>query len=331
MTAIDRRSLIVGTLIAGSGTNAARARGAPEQMVTTGPFPPPQGHERFPIWPGQVPGGEHVRVQQVETRRSPGGGPDESVFTHVVTPTLTLVRPAKANGAAMLLIPGGGYSQVSLGHEGYAVARRLAEAGYACFCLLYRLPGDGWAAGAEAPLQDAQRALRLVRALAPRERFDANRVGVMGFSAGGHLAAWLTSRAQQDSYAPIDGADREPIKAALAAYLYPVIQMEGPFVHAGSRTQLLGPAPSVDRMRAYSLDRDIDGDMPPVLMTHAIDDPTVPVDNSLAMLAALRARKIPVECHLFENGGHGFGLSAPPAAPAPWPDLFLHFARRHGL
>ena len=153
----------------------------------------------------------------------------------------------------------------------------------------------------------------------------------MGFSAGGHLAAWLTSRVQQDSYAPIDAADREPIKAAVAAYLYPVIQMEGPFVHTGSRRQLLGPNPSAERMRAYSVDRDVDGNAPPVFLAHAIDDPAVPVDNSLAMLAALRARRIPVECHLFENGGHGFGLSAPPAAPASWPDLFLDFARRHKL
>jgi dienelactone hydrolase len=328
MTSIDRRTLLAGTI-----ASAAMAGPALGQTVKTGPFPlpQPQGFERFPIWPGKAPGGDQVTVQEVETLRRPESGPDDGVFAHVVTPTLTLLRPAKPNGAAILLIPGGGYSRVAIGHEGYNVSRRLAAAGYACFSLLYRLPADGWAAGAEAPLQDAQRALRLVRALAPRERYDANRVGVMGFSAGGHLAAWLTSRTQVESYKSVDSADREPIKAAVAAYIYPVIQMEGPFVHAGSRTQLLGETPSPERMRDYSLDQDVSAETPPVFLAHAIDDPAVPVDNSLAMLASLRARGIAAECHLFENGGHGFGLVAPPAAPAPWPDLFLDFAKRHGL
>ncbi|MBZ9646482.1 alpha/beta hydrolase [Sphingobium sp. 3R8] len=324
MNPIDRR-----TLIAGAMASAGLASPALGQTVKTGPFPLPAGFERFPIWPDRAPGGDTVQVQEVETLRQPDSGPDDGVFAHVVTPTLTLLRPENPNGAAILLIPGGGYSRVAIGHEGYDVARRFAEAGYACFSLLYRLPGDGWAAGAEAPLQDAQRALRLVRALSVRERFEANRVGVMGFSAGGHLAAWLTSRAPVESYKPVDSADREPIKAAVAAYLYPVIQMEGPFVHQGSRTQLLGADPSPARMRAYSLDQDVSADTPPVFLAHAIDDPAVPVENSLAMLAALRARKIAAECHLFENGGHGFGLAASPAAPAPWPDLFLDFAKRH--
>jgi len=230
-----------------------------------------------------------------------------------------------------MLIPGGGYSRVAIGHEGYSIARRFAEAGYVCFVLLYRLPADGWAAGAEAPLQDAQRALRLVRSMAGKEKFDANRVGVIGFSAGGHLAAWLTSRTPVESYKPVDAADREPIKAAVAAYMYPVIQMEGPFVHKGSRTQLLGENPSAERMRAYSLDQDVSAQTPPVFLAHAIDDPAVPVDNSIAMLAALRAQKIPAECHLFENGGHGFGITAQAQSAAPWPDLFLAFAKRHGV
>ena len=153
----------------------------------------------------------------------------------------------------------------------------------------------------------------------------------MGFSAGGHLAAWLTSRPPAPAYTPIDATDREPIKAAIAAYIYPVIQMEGAFVHTGSRTQLLGPDPTPERMRAYSLDQNVSAETPPVFLAHALDDKAVPPENSLAMLAALRAKGIAAECHLFENGGHGFGLVAPPAAPAPWPDLFFAFAKRHGL
>lgn len=332
---IDRRTLIAGTVAASAFAPSAFAQGSMAAPPAKGHFPLPLGFERFPIWPGKAPGGEKVTVEEVETLRRPDSGPDDGVFAHVVTPTLTLLRPeaigVKPNGAAILLIPGGGYSRVAIGHEGYNIARRLAQAGYACYSLLYRLPADGWTAGAEAPLQDAQRALRLVRALASKNGYDANRVGVMGFSAGGHLAAWLTSRTPVTTYQPIDASDREPIKAAVAAYIYPVIQMEGPFVHAGSRTQLLGAYPSPERMRAYSLDQDVSADTPPVFLAHALDDNAVPPENSLAMLAALRAKGIAAECHLFENGGHGFGLVAPPAAPAPWPDLFLAFAKRHGL
>ncbi|MFZ2996484.1 alpha/beta hydrolase [Sphingobium sp.] len=322
MPLIDRRTLLAGTLASATLPSAGQGQG----------FPIPQGFERFPIWPGgKAPGGEKVVVQEVETLRTPQSAQDDTAFAHVVTPTLTLLRPARPNGAAILLIPGGGYTRVAIGKEGYAVARRFAEAGYSCFSLVYRMPADGWGAGAQAPLQDAQRALRLVRSLASRERFDANRVGVMGFSAGGHLAAWLTARTPQESYAPIDAADREPIRAAVAAYMYPVIQMDGPFVHAGSRTQLMGANPTSDQMRNLSLDQNVSAQTPPVFLAHALDDKAVPPENSLAMLAALRAQGVASECHLFDNGGHGFGLIPPPAAPAPWPDLFLAFAKRHGL
>jgi acetyl esterase/lipase len=326
MTMIDRRTLLSGAI---AGATLAPALGPTLAHAQGIPLPP--GFIRFPIWPGKAPGGDHVTVTEAETLRRPDGGPHDSLFTHVTTPTLTLTRPTNPNGAAILLIPGGGYSRVAIGHEGYSIARRFADAGYACYSLLYRLPADGWAAGPQAPLQDAQRALRLVRALAPREHYDASRVGVIGFSAGGHLAAWLTSRTPEQTYTPIDASDREPVKAAIAAYMYPVIQMEGAFVHQGSRTQLLGPSPSPETLRAYSLDQNVSADTPPVFMAHALDDRVVPPENSLAMLASLRAKAIPAEAHLFENGGHGFGLIAAPAAPAPWPDLFLNFAKRHGV
>ena len=322
---LDRRTIMAGAPAGAALSSAARAQS----------FPLPSGFTRFPIWPGKAPGGDRVTVREVETLRRPDSGPDDGVFAHIVTPTLTMLRPeavgAKPNGAAMLLFPGGGYLRVAIGHEGYAIARRFAQAGYICFILLYRLPGDGWAAGPQAPLQDAQRALRMVRGLAAREKFDAGRVGVMGFSAGGHLAAWLTSRAPVDSYAPVDPLDREPLDAALAAYLYPVILMQGGFVHAGSRNQLLGADPSAPQRRAHSLEQDVSPRTPPVFLAHALDDKAVPPENSLAMLAALRAKGVAAECHLFESGGHGFGLVPPPAAPGHWPDLFLSFARRHGL
>ena len=320
MLLLDRR-----TLLAGAAAGAAMdAKAFAASAVAS-----PPGFERFPIWPGRPPGGERVTVREEETLR----GPDDAIFTHVTTPTLAILRPeavgAKPNGAAIMLIPGGGYLRVAVGKEGYAVARRLARAGYVCFVLLYRLPADGWAAGPEAPLQDAQRALRIARGLAKKERFDADRMAVVGFSAGGHLAAWLTTRATE-SYAPVDAADREPLHAAVSAYLYPVIQMQGPHVHLGSRTELLGSSPSEEQMRRYSMDEGIQVDTP-AFLAHALDDETVPPENSLAMTAALRARGTPVECHLFEDGGHGFGVGSQARSALAWPDLFIAFANRHGV
>jgi acetyl esterase/lipase len=221
MTAIDRRTLITAAALSGLAAPAAAA--------TLGQsIPVPQGFTRFPIWKGPAPGGEKVTVKEEEALRKPDGPADDSFFAHIVTPTLTMLRPARPNGAAMLLIPGGGYTRVAIGHEGYAIARRFAEAGYTCFVLLYRLPADGWAAGADAPLQDAQRALRVIRSLAPREQFSPERIGVIGFSAGGHLAAWLSTRAPRETYAPRDAIDREPLNLSVAGLMYPVIMMEGP-------------------------------------------------------------------------------------------------------
>lgn len=335
MDRLDRRTLLVGAAAAGA---ALAPRGWAAQPVSgTGGVPTgtapyiPAGFERFPIWPGGgAPGGEHVTVREEEELPSAEAPLESGRFAHIVTPTLTMLRPAKPNGAAMLLVPGGGYVRVAIGIEGYAVARRFAEAGYTCFVLLYRLPGDGWAAGPEAPLQDAQRALRIVRSLAGREKFDPNRVGTIGFSAGGHLAGWLSS-VTHDSYAPVDAVDRESARPNATGMLYPVVLMDGPSVHMGSRTQLIGAAPGTEAIRATSVEQIVTGATPPTFLAHALDDMAVPPENSLAMLAALRARNIPAECHLFENGGHGFGLTARARSAAPWPDLFLAFAQRHGV
>ncbi|QJU57751.1 alpha/beta hydrolase [Sphingomonas sp. AP4-R1] len=321
---IDRRTLLAASVAAlslhASGCGAA-----------TPAFPLPQGFTRFPIWPGKAPGGDAVTVIEKEALRRPDSPPDDTYFEHVVTPTLTMLRPKKPNGAAMLLVPGGGYIRVAIGLEGYEIARRFAAAGYTCFILLYRLPADGWTAGAEAPLQDAQRALRTIRSMAPREGFDPARVGVIGFSAGGHLAAWLATQDAKDSYQPIDAIDRQPLGVKIAGLMYPVIMMDGPFSHTGSRRQLLGETPSPERAKAYSLEQNVAADAPPTFIAHAVDDKTVPVQNSIAMMLALKRQNVPVESHFFEAGGHGFGIGAKSAVTAAWPDLFLAFAGRHGV
>jgi acetyl esterase/lipase len=316
---IDRRSMIIGGAAIGV---AARPLPALADI--------PQGFTRMPIWPKDVPGAKGVTVVEGEVPRTPQSGPLDTLFMHVTRPTLTVFRPAKSNGAALLLIPGGGYVRVAIGHEGFTIAQRFAAMGFTCFSLVYRMPGDGWGAGPEAPLQDAQRALRIVRSQAGQYGFDPARIGVIGFSAGGHLAAWLTSR-QGTAYAPQDAIDREPLAPRVAGLLYPVISMMAPYVHMGSRDQLLGRAPTPERQRLYSMQTDIAPGTPPTFLAHALDDASVPVENSLEMLAGLRATKISAEAHLFDSGGHGFGLALPDGAPSPWPELFAAFARRHGL
>ncbi len=324
---MDRRSVLASTVALGAALGVETAF----PSFAHAAIPLPDGFERMPLWPGAAPGGAGVRVTEVSALRYPELGTDTLYQDHVVTPTLTMVRAKRPNGAALLLIPGGGYRRVSTGLEGYVIARRFADAGYTCFVLSYRMPADGWAAGADTPLQDAQRGLRLVRSLATREKFDPARVGVIGFSAGGHLAAWLSTRAPRETYAAIDAVDRQPLGVAAAALMYPVITLRDPLAHAGSREQLLGANATPDRIAAYSMEDTVMPSPPPIFLAHAFDDKTVPYQNSLVMAAALRAQGGAAECQLYEAGGHGFGIGAKAPAASGWSDAYLRFLARHGV
>src|SRR5579862_4192613 len=152
------------------------------------------------LWPSSPPGGENVTVTQAEIERSKDKTFRDVAVVNTTTPTLTLFRPNKPNGASMLIRPGGGYQRVVVGKEGYQIAKWLTNEGVAAFVLLYRLPADGWPAGPNPPLQDAQRAMRLIRGNAAQSGFDPARVGVMGFSAGGHLAARFATRFDLKTY-----------------------------------------------------------------------------------------------------------------------------------
>ncbi|MFT4046320.1 MAG: alpha/beta hydrolase [Solimonas sp.] len=320
---LDRRALLrAGVALASLPTvEAARAV-----------VPSPDSGETFALWPGAAPGGAGVTAEQQTIERAPANSAlHDPAVIHVRTPTLTLFRPERPNGAALLLIPGGSYQRVVVGKEGYEIARWFNERGITVFALLYRLPADGWAAGPDAPLQDAQRAMRLIRARAARDGVDARRVGVIGFSAGGHLAGRLATTFARPSYEAIDEADTLSARPDLAGLGYPVITMTEPYTHMASRIELLGRSPTAEQIAACSVEQHVPADASPTFLMAASDDPAVPVDNTLMMFLALRRQRVPAAMHIFEKGGHGFGLRTQSAATGAWPQLLLDWSRQHGF
>lgn len=321
MSWLDRRGILIGAI---GGATTATAFTHPATAASV-----PKEFEQIRLWPDGIPGESVEPLPDETVLRRPGGSSEDIAYTRVGDPRLIALRPQRPNGTALLLLPGGGYQRVAIGHEGYAISRRFAAMGYTCFNLLYRLPGSEWRAGNQAPLHDAQCALRLIRDRASSYGCSPERVGIVGFSAGGHLAGWLATSISAAALSR-DPVDAEPLQATFAALLYPVVTMEGASAHKGSRERLLGTSPSAAQMQALSIQNRVRPGMPPTFLAHGLDDRSVPPENSLLLLAALREQGIATECHLFENGGHGFGLTNPGTAPAAWPDLLAAFARRHG-
>jgi acetyl esterase/lipase len=318
-----RRDLLLTVAGAASLPAVAAAQGGP---LSADPA------EVIRLWPRTPPGAPARLPPEKVVERPAAAGLRDRYVEHVAVPTLTVLRPARPNGAAMLIIPGGGYIRVVIDKEGFETGRWLNDRGVTAFVLRYRLPADGWTPRGDAPLQDAQRAVRLIRGRAAEFGLDPKRIGVLGFSAGGHLAASLATRHAAAIYARVDAADALSARPDLAVLGYPVILMQPPAVHSGSRTQLLGHSPSPERLTLATPSLTVAADTPPTLILHAVDDASVPVENATAMFAALRAAKVPAEMHLFQEGGHGFGLRGIAGKPvAAWPDLMLAWANRHGF
>jgi acetyl esterase/lipase len=327
---LNRRGALAAFVTGVLGSLAARKAEAAAVEQSKTPLADPT--EVIVLWPNGAPGGEGVTAEEAIVDRTTPGGPRDRAQVHTRKPTLVVFRPKTPNGAAVMLIPGGGYERVVLDKEGYETARRLNESGYTCFVLFYRMPGDGWAAGGDAPLQDAQRGIRLIRSKASSMGFSPDRVAIMGFSAGGHLAANLTVRFDAPTYAAIDAVDQLPAKPNLSALMYPVISTDPAIAHAGSRKQLLVKDASPERALELSPEKQVRAGLSPVIVIHAADDKTVPVENALVMFSALKAKAVPTEMHVFEEGGHGFGLRFTADKPvSAWPGLFVAFAKRHGL
>jgi acetyl esterase/lipase len=284
------------------------------------------------LWPNGLPDRLAGPLTEKFADQSHDPASPDRYVTGVGQPRLVVYRPAKPNGTAVLLMPGGGYQFLSYDNEGVSQARWLNAIGVTAFILLYRLPAEGWTDRADVPLKDAQRAMRLIRARADHFAIDARRVSVIGFSAGGHLAGSLATRHAERIYAPVDAADTLPARPDLVGLLYPVVSLSAPFTHGGSRDALLGAnAPDAVRKR-YSVELGVNAQTPPCFLVHAGDDGLVPPMNSISLYTALQAKARPAELHIFVAGGHGFGVRPGPDKPASaWPRLFQSFAANQGM
>lgn len=330
---IDRRAAIAGTIGAALLAGRSEAQTAPP-AVSGNHLPPvlPEPAETIDLWPAGAPGMPAQAPVETVTERSTDSMINDRAMAGIVRPRMVVFRPRVANGAAILIMPGGGYARVVVDKEGYELARWLAARGITAFVLFYRLPSDGWTAGPDVALSDAQRAMRLIRSRAHDFGIAPDRVGAMGFSAGGHLCSDLVARFAARIHEGTDEADAHSPRPCVAALIYPVVTMRAPLAHAGSRALLLGKDASPANEDRHSPNLHVRSDSPSTFIVAAEDDDTVPVENSLLMRAALKAAGVPVETHLFTHGGHGFGLRRVAGQPAAiWPELFLNWAATQGF
>lgn len=271
----------------------------------TGPLPI-QDTQPLRLWPGDAPGALGVADADI---------PKLTVY---------LPRNTPAGMTAVVIMPGGGYQNLASNHEGRQVANYLNSAGIAAFVLQYRL-GPRYHHPIE--LEDAQRAIRTVRAHGAEWHIAADRIGVLGFSAGGHLAATASTRFDSGDSQAADPIDRAGSRPDFAILGYPVISLTEPWTHQGSKTNLLGPNPSPELAKTLSADQAVTANTPPTFLFLTNADKTVPAENGVSYYLALRKAGVPAEMHIFENGPHGVGMATDDPALGEWPKLMMNWLR----
>ena len=228
---------------------------------------------------------------------------------NVTHPTLSVFIPKVRNavGTSVIICPGGGYTILAIDHEGFDVARAFNEMGITAFVLKYRIPDEGCMVNKETvPLMDAQQAIKLVRKNAAKYQIDPSKIGIMGFSAGGHLASTAGTHFNQPVIA---NPEQISLRPDFMVLLYPVISFKETIGHQGSKNNLLGKNASPELIHHFSNEEQVTSQTPPTFLVHAVDDKSVPVSNSVSFLSALVKNKVAAEMHLYQGGGHGFGLN----------------------
>ena len=278
--------------------------------------------QRIKLYPDGVPNSKKAPTTYVEKR--------EGYSVSLVTdPTITPYFPAKdkANGTAVIVFPGGGYINLTVTYEGEDIAKEFNKIGVTAFVVKYRLPSDEIMGDKTiGPLQDAQRAIQIVRERASEWGVKPDKIGIIGFSAGGHLASTLATHFKK---AVIANTSNISLRPDFAMLIYPVITF-GPFAHTGSRESLIGKNPSQELIDLYSNEKQITADTPPCFLIHAEDDNTVPVQNSIMFYDGLVNNKVKAEMHLFEEGGHGFGMVNPKSKNL-WFDWAANWLNENGF
>lgn len=280
--------------------------------------------QEIPLWPGAAPGSEKITTAAYVTERSRNPYSPDRIIQGVVKPNLIAFLPEKPNGTALIAAPGGAYLREVLDKEAVEVARLYAQKGITVFVLTYRLPGEGHENGRDVTLQDAQRAVRLVRSRAKEWGLQENRIGFLGFSAAGHMASLLGAKFAQPVYSPVDAADRLSARPDYLMLLYPVVSMQDGVTHPDTKKALLGANPGRELEEQYSPDRHVTKDSPPTLLILADDDADVPSENSIRYYQALKRAGVPAEMHIFAQGKHGFAVKFTKGLPVSvWPETGL--------
>lgn len=262
----------------------------------------------IPLYTGDIPNSIANKMKEVTVY-------DKGVlhgYQKVSIPTLTVFLPQQdlATGAAVVICPGGGYQHESYRLEGTVIAQAFAQRGIAAFVLKYRLPSDSIMRDKSiGPLQDAQHAIKIVRQRAAEWKVDTGKIGIMGFSAGGHLASTAGTHYNK-SYIP--NPEKTSLRPDFMILVYPVISMTDSLTHMGSRNNLLGMNPTPEQIQLFSNELQVTSTTPPTWLTHTGDDTAVPVDNSIRFYQALIKKKVPAEMHLMPKGNHGFILALQP-------------------
>jgi acetyl esterase/lipase len=261
--------------------------------------------KEIPLYKGPIPNSKPDTVNE----KKGSWGKDNDYLENVTKPTLTIFLPEdeKSSGIAVIICPGGGYSAVSIFNEGYQIARAFNKIGVAAFVLKYRLPSDRSMIKKNiGPLQDAQRAIQVVKLNAIEWNIDTAKIGIAGFSAGGHLASSVGTHFQYDYISNPDGVSFRPAFMILG---YPVISFADSLTHMGSRNSLIGKKPSIGEIKEFSNELQVSSKTPPTFIFQAEDDRTVKVQNSLVFYDALLKNKVQAEMLIYPKGGHGFGLN----------------------
>ncbi len=279
----------------------------------------------IPLWGDNIPNYQDVGEKEIHNNDA-----DIEHYKLVITPNISVYLPAKSNmtGQAVLVIPGGGYGAVVYKWEGTDIAKWLNANGIAGIVLKYRLPhAKSNIVRDKSPLLDASRAMKLIRANAEKWNIDKNNIGVMGFSAGGHLASTLGTHYNRDGNEGIDEIDSISSRPDFMILMYPVITMDESFTHMGSRKNLLGENPSQELIDYYSNEKQITENTPTTFLVHSSDDEVVHVKNSIQFYTALQENGVKVEMHIYEHGKHGFALANDKGYLESWKSICIDWMK----